>query len=895
MKNPEAIISLTQSLEELLTLEHPRELDNLHARAAAIDDYFRDTFQNSAVGPRMRVDKNPYALIALGGYGRREQCIGSDVDILFLFEKKMPDQATELVQEAIYPLWDLGMDVGHATRTLKECTTLAAKDFDVLTPLLDARFICGMSPLYTRLMESIHEKVLNAKTRTAYLKWLATTKQERHGRYGDSSYLLEPNLKEGRGGLRDYHTMLWIGRIAHGVRDPRDLEYLGLLSHEEYATLTKALDFIWKVRNHLHRIAKRKCDQLFFEYQPLVAQALEFGGDQDLQGIEQFLKTLHRAMEQVKQRHKMFMLSALPKSRPGRPFKAVRPTRTPGIIVEKGALVFENPNDLAKDPPLLMEIFAESARESLPLSLDANRLVRDFSQEVGESFRTDPRVVRAFERILTTPAQDFNPMEEMFATRFITAFIPEMGAIMDRIQYTHYHVYPVDKHSIKAVQIIKSFGSRDVESKDNHLYNSLYQEIPHRKTLLWATLLHDIGKGSPDKGHSGRGAAMARQILDRMGYGESMIKDVEFLIREHLLLAKTATRRDLHDEGTSIACARKVQDPERLKMLYLLTVADSKATGPKAWNDWTAVLLQSLFIKAHQILTKGELATEEATNMAKEKRKLVLAAAPESMKREWFNLFTLMSPRYLQFSQPKEIVDHIRLYERMKGSEVVIEAAPAREANLRTVTVCAKDRPGLFSKIAGVFTLNNLNIFDAQIFTWRNHVAMDIFQVSPPLDSLFEKRTWQRVERDLGKVLSGEMDLAKALANKPASRGEDSNSTALRRERVIVDNDSSGFFTIVEVFAYDQLGLLYKITDALYQCGLDIWVAKIATKADQVVDVFYVRDFDGQKVDSPEGVEAIQSAVLAMLNGVQEDGKGLRPAGFGLTGDSLGASNQFLD
>ncbi|ACL06768.1 [protein-PII] uridylyltransferase [Desulfatibacillum aliphaticivorans] len=890
MNNPDAITNLTKSLEKLLTLDEPRELDNLHARAVAIDDYFRATFENSSVGPRMRVDKNPYALIALGGYGRREQCIGSDVDILFLFEKKMPDQATELVQEAIYPLWDLGMDVGHATRTLKECISLSSKDFDVLTPLLDARFICGMSPLYTRMMEMVHDKVLKGKTRTAFLKWLASTKQDRHDRYGDSSYLLEPNLKEGRGGLRDYHAMLWIGRIAHGVRDPRDLEYLGLLSHDEYATLTQALDFIWKVRNHLHHIAKRKCDQLFFEYQPLVAQALGFGGDQDLQGIEQFLKTLHRAMEQVKQRHKMFMLSALPRSRPGRPFKAVRPTKTPGIIVEKGAMVFEDPSALAKDPALLMEIFAESARESLPLSLDANRLVRDFAQVVDDSFRSDPRVVKAFEKVLSTPAPDFNPMEEMFATRFITAFIPEMGAIMDRIQYTHYHVFPVDKHSIKALQIVKSFASR-VEDRRNHdLYNALYQEVPNKKTLHWAVLLHDVGKGSPDGGHSGRGARTARQILSRMGYGEAMIQDVEFLIREHLLLAKTATRRDLHDENTSLACARKVKDPDRLKMLFLLTVADSQATGPKAWNDWTSVLLQSLFIKTHHILTNGELATEEATRMVKDKRKQVLAAAPESMKREWYNLFTLMSPRYLQYTQPKEIVDHIRLYERLQGADAVIEAAPSRDANLRTVTVCAKDRPGLFSKIAGVLTLNNLNIFDAQIFTWRNHTAMDIFQVSPPLDSLFEKRTWQRVERDLGKVLSGEMDLSKALEDKPVAKSDDNSASALRRERVSVDNDSSGFFTIVEVIAYDQLGLLYKITDALYRCGLDIWVAKIATKADQVVDVFYVRDFDGQKVDSPESVDAIKQTVLETLHG-ERNNKGVKPAGLGETGDESSPLN----
>lgn len=851
--------------EELSGRVFATELEALHARAIIIDSYFQETFEKSLIGPGMGVNKNPYAIIALGGYGRQEQCVYSDVDVLFLFEKKIPRQGADLVGEAIYPLWDAGLDVGHATRTVSECVNLGSKDFEVLTSLIDARFICGMSPLYSRLMGKIHKNVLKGKTRSAYLKWLVQGNLGRHECFGDSTSLLEPNLKEGQGGLRDYHAMLWIARVTHGAGEPKDLEYLGLLTHDEYSTLADALDFIWKTRNQLHLCAKRKCDQLYFEYQPKLAAALGFAKNGDLEGIENFLKTLHQAMERVKQRHLMFLLSAMPGQRPGRPLKATRPTSTPGIVIEKGSLVFASPGDIAKDPGLLMDIFVQSAKTDIPLSLAAHRLVREFFYLVDDSFRSSPRVIKAFERVLATSPPAGNALEEMFATRFITAFIPELSGIVDRIQYTHYHVHPVDKHSLLAVRILKGFAASDM-AEDDDLYARLYKEIPNKKLLLWAMFLHDVGKGIPKPGHAARGARIVRKIMTRMGYKPDQVEIIEFLVREHLFLIKTATRRDLYDEGTSIACARKMGDPDRLKMLYLLTVADSMATGPKAWNDWTAALLKSLFLKAYQILERGELASAQATSGAKEKRKRVLGFAFDTREKKQFNeLYDVMSPRYVHDIEPDDIAKHIRLYERLAGSDVVIEVQPGTNENLRTITVCAKDRPGLFSKIAGVFSLHNLNIFDAQIYTWRNHVALDVFQVTPPLDSFFEQQIWELVEKNLKKALAGDIDLGVALANKLVSWRKDHGRAAPKKERVVVDNETSGFFTIVEVFAYDRLGLLFTITNALYKCGLDIWVAKISTKADQVVDVFYIRDFDGQKVDQPDNVDAIKTTILETL------------------------------
>ena len=862
INDPSPADAMVREMDRITAASYKTELKSLRARAGALDDYFRRSFEISAVGPQMRVDRNPYAIVALGGYGRREQCEASDVDVLFLFEKSLPKQATNLIQEAVYPLWDLGMEVGHATRTIKECAQLAAKDFEVLTSIIDARFVCGMSPLYSRLMERIHEKVLKGSTKNAYLKWLAQGIQDRSEQFGDSTFLLEPNLKRGLGGLRDYHVMLWIARVTHEARDPRDLEYMGLLTHDEYASLTQALDFIWKVRNQLHILAKRKCDQLYFEYQPKLAEALGFTENEGLEGIEHFLKTLHHAMGLVKRRNRAFMLSAMPRPRPGRPAKAVRPTKTPGIIIKSGALAFESPSQLANDPALLMGIFTESSRTGAPLGIEAIRLIGEFSQLIDDSFRSSTPMVRAFERILTS-SKSF-VLEEMFSTGFITAFIPELAGVVDRIQYTHYHVYPVDRHLMKAVETAKSFGGGDPETD---LCARLYGEISSKKILLWAVLLHDVGKGVPEGGHSVRGAVMARNILTRMGFKQDQIDTVFFLVKEHLFLAKTATRRDLHDEGTSIACARKVRNSERLKMLYLLTVADSMATGPKAWNDWTASLLMSLFVKTHQVLTKGELATAREVASLKEKKKFVLKTAPKGMGKKWIELYDIMSPRYLHDIAQEDIVKHIRLYEKLQDSSAIIEAAPETDTGLRSVTVCAKDKPGLFSRIAGVLTLHNLNIFNAQIYTWRNHTAMDVFQVTPPLDPLNERRTWGRVERDLKKALAGDLDLDESLKAKLAAARPEADRAAPKEEKVNIDNDTSGFFTIIEVFAYDRPGLLYAVTDALYRCGLDIWVAKIATKADQVVDVFYVRDFDSQKILEDSKIQSIRESVLQTLGG----------------------------
>ncbi len=844
-----------------------RAPDFIHEHAQILDDYFFESFENSMIGPKMGMEKNPYAIIALGGYGRQEQFIHSDVDLLFLFEKYVPDEASDLIQEVVYPLWDIGLEVGYATRSLKECVKLAGKDLEVLTSVLDARLICGMSYLYSALMEQLRVKIVRKHSRKI-IKKLIENSRLRHEVFGDSAFLLEPNLKEGQGGLRDYHTMLWITKLNSNLRQFRDFEYYGFLSHDEFQSFKKALHFIGNVRNCLHHLSDRKCDQLYFEYQIKMAHALEFETANGQQPVERFLSKLHGHMEFLKQQHLMLLyelgLSKKLKSKG----KTARHGVVTGLeITEHGMLNFVSSESILNDPSLLMKIFEESAALNIPLSAEAKRLVREFSYLVDAEFSASVKQLESFERILVKPASTFNVLNEMLNTGFLIRFIPEFKEIADRIQYDEYHLYPVDRHLLRTIQYIKVFGTSEGKSK-YPLCNDLYKGLKKRSLLLWAALLHDIGKGKTGVSHSVSGAEIAEKILQKKGYGAEDIETVSFLIKEHLLLVKTATRRDLNDEETAVSCAGKIKDVDHLKMLYLLTVADCMATGPKAWTDWTAALLRDLFFKISKILEKGELASREAVEAIERKKTEVLGLAmPRYTKDAMEKLFGFMSPRYLLYMSSASIMEHIELFKNFQTDTFVWNIAKTLDSNTRTVTICAKDRPGLFSKIAGTFTLNGLDILDAQIFTWRNNIALDIFEVTPPVDQIFEEERWQKAKTHLQAALSGDLDLEKALKEKIAAFRPEKRLVNGRPHQISVDNESSSFFTIVEVFTYDFPGLLFMITDAIFRCGLDIWVAKIATKVDQVVDVFYVRDFDGQKVDSTDQEEMIKNTVEAILTG----------------------------
>ena len=766
--------------------------------AESIDDYFREAFSSSLVGPDLRVDKNPYAIVALGGYGRKEQHLFSDVDVLLLFKKRIPEKAKELVQEILYPLWDIGLEVGHGTRSIKESTSLASQDFEVLTSLLDSRFVCGISSLYTELMEKLRKKVF-PKRGKAYVRWLSERNRVRHNRFGDSTYLLEPNLKEGLGGLRDYHTMLWAGRALYNIRSPRDFEFQGHLPHEEYRNFTKALSFIRTVRNWLHHLTRRKCDQLYFEHQIRLASALGFQDNNGQQAVETFLGVLHKQMQFVKRQHLIFLDKAL-KTRKKRRVKGSRRSLSTGIVLENDALHFESPEAVVKNPRLLIRIFEKSALLKKPLCDQATRLVQEFRYLIDGHLRASGPVIKSFKRIVSTSGHDFNVLGEMLSTGMMVKLIPEMKEIVDRIQYDEYHLYPVDKHCIRTVQVLKELRDADSDSP-NAFYAGLFREISNPDILLWSGLLHDVGKGVTQEDlddHEERGARIAEQVCTRMQFTWKETETIANLVREHLSLIHIATRRDINDERNIVQCARRFGDDEHLKMLYLLTVADCMATGPKAWNDWKEALLKELFFKIYHVLKEGDLGSQASAKIVEKKKRDVFNAMSFLPEEERQTLFDHLSPRYLLYTPVEDILNHLQLFLSLESKPSALKANIDTETDFRTITICAKDFPGLFSKIAGVFTLHGLNILSAHIYTWRNRIALDIFEVETPPDTLREAEKWERVDTDLKAVLGGTLSLSNALEKRLTAETAGWKVSS-EEDRVVVDNRTSHFFSVIDV------------------------------------------------------------------------------------------------
>jgi [protein-PII] uridylyltransferase len=836
--------------------------------AQLIDDYFKAGLNTSNIAQELNTSKNPFSVIALGGYGRREQSMCSDIDLLILFKNEVPPQAADLVQELIYPLWDLRLEVGHATRSIKECLKLALEDLQVLTSVFDARVLWGEVDLFQHFRNKLQKKISRSKSRR-YITELVSNSRERHEQFGDASHLLEPNLKDGQGGLRDYHNIRWISQLTYGLNGGPDRKFESIFPPGEYQSLQHALEFIWDVRNRLHHTTGRKNDRLYFEYQNGLADEMKLKKKTGRHPVEVFLGKFHKQTEIIKDAQQMFLNEFTGTNR--NYFNIIgrfmnNKSSVFGLEVINNTIGFDSPAEVESTPTLLLEIFKESLRLKKTISTDSKRLIQQNMNRMDDRFRNIPTVAKIMGYLLENNTPENNVLEEMLTTGVLTQLIPEFKSIQNRIQYNEYHIYPVAKHSLHTVAAVKQFET--IASSDaDHLYRDLYEELEDKKSLLyWAALLHDIGKGETTTNHAAKGAVLARNILRRFGASTEDIDTVSFLIAEHLHLTKIATRRDLNDEETALACARKIRDPKLLKMLFLLTVADGMSTGPKAWDSWTESLIRDLFFKTLNVLNRGELASKEAIEESKKKKgKLITQTDGTNSTGELEPLLEMMSSRYLLQLSVEEIKHHIELYRRLGSDPFIWEVKNDDASDTRLVTICAKDRPGLFSAISGIFTLNGLDVLDAQIFTWKNGIALDIFRVAPPLDKLYEYRTWDRARGNLNNVLTGDLDLTESLQKSGSQKLSKILPCGNQSSKVRVDNNGSSFFTIIEVFSYDFPGLLHAVTDLLYRNGIDIHIAKIATKIDQVIDIFYVRNIDGEKVTDPDQVEKIKKDLSSVL------------------------------
>lgn len=837
--------------------------DFLEKHTSVLDEYFFTVFGKSIAARKMTVAGYPFAIIALGGYGRKEQCIHSDIDLLILFEKVVPPEVEAFVQELLYPLWDARFEVGYAVRNIDECIQMGFERFDILTTVLDARFICGASLIYFSFIEKFRADLAQRHMKDT-LNYLYEHGERRHFDFGDSTYLIAPDLKSGFGGLRDYHTLLWYAKIKSDIKSRRDLEYYGFLSHFEYQALEKSLGDIWKIRNHLHYLANRKCDTLHFEYQAKLAKVLGFKNSKRQADVEKFLGDLHSTLDFLKYINQITFEDILGSWRVKKGTAEPRPTKTEGLVIKKRRLHFANTVVILQHPELLLKIFLESGQRKIPLSIEARRIVSEFLHLVDDIIH-DSACIKTFKKIMALSFWEFNVLNVMLTTGILAKFIPEFAQLLNKIQYNHYHLFPVDKHSIRCVQVINSFKEKS-DDLNQMLYSDVFKEVRNKNLLYFVALLHDIGKSDPAKEHSQRGAKIARNILQRFEFNSTEIDDAVFLIENHLLLAKTATRRDIADEETAISMAHKIGKIRLLRMLYLLTIADSKATGPKAWNEWTENLLKDLFLKTMSVLKKGDLASRKSQRIIDRKKMEVVRLLKESWREdEIHNQLEAMPRRYLVNVPAQNIVDHIQLHRSLKDKDFIWQISDDGTPGVRTVSICGRNRPGFYSKIAGVFYLNGLDIFTSQAFSFGDKHVLDIFKVSPPKDPIFEKEKWEKAEKDLISAINDDHFLDNAARQIPEMLMVTSGPHP-EPNRVRIDNDTSSFFTIIEVFTYDFPGLLFSITNALYRNNIDVNVAMVATKVDQVIDIFYVRSLeDDGKIETEEGLGQIKDAILKSL------------------------------
>ncbi|MDP9342026.1 MAG: ACT domain-containing protein, partial [Actinomycetota bacterium] len=797
-------------------------------RAAMVDESLRELFAAADAPPGL-------GLVALGGYGRGELAPASDLDLLVLHGSRRSDQARAAAERLFYPLWDAGFTVGHAVRTVRDCQALAAARLDAATALLDARLLAGDEELFTRMRDRVLADVRSdAEGFVGRLRDAAT---ERRARFGSVSHLLEPDVKEGAGGLRDVHTIRWAG-IATTGEGMHGLEAAGSLRGSERGALESAEDFLMRLRSALQLESGRKIDRVHLDYQPSLASVLGFEDEPGLPAVDGLMRATFEHARQVEHVLDHVLARLLQHDAiAGGGTRNELQLGTPADAMAAFARAAEGPAPLS--PQLLDEV------EGLPLPEEV-----PWSADVRDAFL---RIVRAGERGVAT-------LEAMDRVGVLTRFLPEWEAVRCRPQRDPYHRFTVDVHLLETLGAV----ARTLERPpgDDPVAVRAAAAVRDQDGLLLGALLHDIGKTGRG-GHVEAGARIATAVLDRMGIQEPSRGLAGFLVEHHLLLSDTAVRRDLEDEDLVLDVAARVGDPERLAALYLLTAADAWATGPHASTPWRRTLVRELVAKVQHVLERGDMGAETATRLTER-----AAAIREWLAKEdpaEVEAFLASVPRgYVLAVSPEAAARHFRLVRPVPGAvEVRTAAEPGSRAGTYALTVVARDRPGLLARIAGTLALSGLSILSAQVFTTEAGVAIDLFDVIGAFQGGVDEERWRRFRSLLRRAVEGRLSLEHRVRDKRRSYPPPKQGIPVK---VTVDNGASDFYTVIEVEAADRIGLLFDVTRTFADLDLDVHVAKVATYGERVVDAFYVRDVLGRKVEDPEAIAEIEQAVTARLS-----------------------------
>lgn len=802
------------------------------------------------------------AIVGLGGTGRGEMAPFSDLDLMFLTREKPSPAAEKTVEQLLYLLWDLQVKVGHSLRSIAELLKLANDDMTVRTAFLEARLLWGSEDIFEAAVHRFRLKIV-AGSAADFVAAKLAERDERHIRMGDSRYVVEPNVKDGKGGLRDLQTLYWIGKYVYDVHEPKELVSVGLLAADEFASFERAERFFWAVRCHLHVEAGRAEERLGLEYQKAIAARMNYADRPGKSAVERFMHFYFLNAKTVGDLTGVFLAQLDEKmGRKGLRFALPTIRRRPrglgGFVLDRGRLSIPTGDFFAADPVRLIELFALAARERLEIHPTAMRAATRDARLIKARVRKDPRANALFLEVLTNRHSPDVVLRWMNESGVFGRFIPDFGRVVGQMQFDMYHHYTVDEHAIRAIGLLASIERGEL--KDDHpLATALFDQIGSRRALYVAVLLHDIAKGRGGD-HSVLGAEVATKLCPRLGLDEAETETVTWLVRHHLLLSSTAFKRDLADPKTIEDFVARVQSPERLRLLLILTVVDIRAVGPGVWNEWKRMLLRTLFDAAEEKLRLGhkqrgrnEIVAQRQEEMAEAldwKPKIARAHVRRLPDSYW-----VAEPPEVQLSNARQIAE---AQARIGDAEPSIVAEHEPERGATRISVFAPDREGLFFRICAGLASAGASIIDARIHTTKDGMALDNLLVQDARERPYsDKRLRNRLVRSVESALTASEPPKVA----PPRRGRDRLAAFHVAPSVATAERASSRATVVEVNALDRPGLLARLARAIHEQKLEVHSAHVATYGERAVDVFYLSTAKGRKL-SDQQIEELRSALL---------------------------------
>lgn len=824
-----------------LTKSYSYLTDGLVTTAFHVASTYLHPIANPTSGERI-------ALIAVGGYGRGEMAPFSDVDLMFLTPYKITAWAESVIESMLYILWDLRLKVGHSSRTIKDCIRLGAEDFTIRTAMMEQRYLIGDRALAHELEEKLRNDLFSRDI-PQFIEAKLAERDARHLKQGER-YMVEPNVKEGKGGLRDLQSLYWIAKYVYQVQDVADLVPIGLFSPEELDTFAKAANFLWAVRSHLHLATGRASEQLNFDLQVEVASRMGYKDRAGRRGVEFFMQDYFRHATKVGDLTRILLTKLEASQQKGAPlleriFRR-RPRVKPGYKVIHNRIDVVDPDEFLTNKLNLLRIFEEALRTGMLIHPDAMRLVTANLHLIDEGMRADKEACRIFLDLLLKHGNPERALRRMNELGVLSAFIPEFEPIVAMMQFNMYHSYTVDEHTIQVISNLTAIEKGELED-ELPLSSEVIRKGINRKVLLVAMLLHDIGKGR-EQDHSILGAQIARKVAPRLGLNKADSETVEWLVRHHLLMSDMAQKRDIADPRTVRGFAKAVQSVKRLDLLLVLTVCDIRGVGPDTWNNWKAALLRALYNQTREALDNGMEALNREHRGAAGKKAL-RAALPDWSKAD---LKRETGRHYDPYWQGLHVTAHVDFAEMLKElvakndpGEVVIRLHPDDDRDATRACFVMADHPGIFARVSGALALVGANVVDARSYTTKDGYVVDAFWIQDAEGHPFEASRLPRLTQMILKTLKGEVITGEAL---------ESRDKIKKREKafkvpthITFDNEGSEIYTIIEVDTRDRPGLLYDLARTMAGANVYIANAVIATYGEQVVDTFYVKDMFGLK------------------------------------------------